>query len=581
MPRILQLIAFAGASAGAFLPFGKGGDLASRATQDRSRTYANPIDLPYRFQPDSSASWREAADPEIRLFNGTYWLFLSHSLGYFYSSDLTSWTFVSGSGYAVDKFAPTVINYNGTFYLHTSEQVPYVYSTTDLASGKWQTASAQLPWGHMDPAFFLDDDSTLYLYDGMSNNGPFYSAKLNKTTFVDIGDFVKTSSGRDPSNRGWEVPGDNNEKTSNAPWLEGTFMIKNNGRYYLEFSGPGTEFKGYANGLLTASSPMGPFTYETYSPFAHKPTGFIAGAGHGSTFAAKDGNYWHVGTMAISVRHMFERRLGLWPTSFTSDGKLQTDTYLGDYPHYYDGDRGLTGWMVLSRKKKATSSSSQGSNPSMAADEDVRTWWTAASGKSGEWFQLDLNGTKTIQALQVNLADQDASTVSQITASNGGYKYKIEASTDGQSWTTIVPESATGRDSVHNYHVLSSAVQGRYVKITNSFTPNNAKFSLYDLRVFGNDDIALPGQVKSGTATRNSKDGRQVSISWPAVSGADFYIVRLGIRSDMMNQNFQIYDGATTTTISTLNVGQSYVFTIDAVNEAGITKGTFSGSISA
>ncbi|KAF5541771.1 hypothetical protein FMEXI_7819 [Fusarium mexicanum] len=326
---------------------------------------------------------------------------------------------------------------------------------------------------------------------------------------------------------------------------------------------------------------MGPFTCETYSPFAHKPTGFISGAGHGSTFAAKDGNYWHVGTMAISVRHMFERRLGLWPTSFTSDGKLQTDTYLGDYPHYYDGDRGLTGWMVLSRKKKATSSSSQGSNSSMAADEDVRTWWTATSGKSGEWFQLDLNGTKTIQALQVNLADQDASTVSQITASSGGYKYKIEASTDGQSWTTIIPESATGRDSAHNYHVLPSAVQGRYVKITNSFTPNNAKFSLYDLRVFGNADIALPGQVKSGTATRNSKDGRQVSISWSAVSGADFYIVRLGIRSDMLNQNFQIYDGATTTTICTLNIGQSYVFTIDAVNESGITKGTFSGSISA
>ncbi|KAF9774918.1 hypothetical protein IL306_007028 [Fusarium sp. DS 682] len=563
MPRLLQLIAFAGASAGAFLPTGKGADLASRATQDRSCTYANPIDLPYRFQPDSSASWREAVDLEIRVFGGTYWLFLSHSLGYFYSSDLTSWTFVSGSGYPVDKFAPTVIGLNGTYYLHTSESVSYVYSTTDLASGKWQTASGKLPWGHMDPAFFLDDDSKLYLYDGMSNNGPFYAANLNNKTFEDIGDFVTTSNGRDPSNRGWEVPGNNNELTSNSPWLEGTFMTKKDGRYYLEFSGPGTEFKGYANGLLTASSPMGPFTYEPYSPFAHKPTGFIAGAGHGSTFAAKDGSYWHVGTMTISVRHMFERRLGL------------------DHPRYYDGDRGLTGWMVLSRKKNATASSSQGSDPSMAADEDVRTWWTAGSGKAGEWFQLDLNGTKTIQALQVNLADQDAPTVSQITASNGGYKYKIEASTDGQTWTTIVPESATGRDAPHAYHVLPSAVQGRYVKITNSVTPNNAKFSLFDLRVFGNANIALPGQVKSGTATRNSKDGRQVSISWPAVSDADFYVVRLGIRSDMMNQNFQIYDGATTASINTLNVGQSYVFTVDAVNEAGITKGTFSGQISA
>jgi beta-xylosidase len=64
-------------------------------------------------------------------------------------------------------------------------------------------------------------------------------------------------------------------------------MNKYNGKYYLQYASPGMEFKKYADGVNTSDSPAGPFKYETYSPFSDKPGGFIAGAGHSSTFKDK------------------------------------------------------------------------------------------------------------------------------------------------------------------------------------------------------------------------------------------------------------------------------------------------------
>jgi len=544
--------------------------------QDRLSTYANPIDLPYRFQAPYMpfkklrGPFREAADPTVVFFKGEYWLFASHSLGYWHSKTLGNWQFVKASGYAVEKFAPTALEMDGKLYLAVSEGVRKIWVSDDPASGKW-TVAADLPEGYQDPCLFLNNDGRLYMYDGLAPSGPLHVAELDRKTFLPVRK-ADIAQSRDKQHRGWEVPGDNNELVKNLSFVEGTWLTKHANRYYLEYSAPGTEFKTYANGLLTADSPMGPFTYQPYSPFAFKPTGFITGAGHGSTFQGPGGAWWHVGTMTISVRHNFERRLGLFPTRFTASGELVTDTYLGDYPHYYGGSRGLTGWMLLSRGKAATASSFvEGFAPDRAADEDVRTWWSAKTGDPSEWFQLDLGGRKTIQALQVNLADQDAITVG---ASDGGFRYEIETSANGRTWRAIVPSSATGRDAPHAYHVLARPEQARFVRIRNLGSPNGAKFSLYDLRVFGNAPIPLPSVVSGAAARRDPADLRHARLEWKGVKGADFYVVRLGTRPDLMTQNYQVYD-ETALDVRSLDAGASYVFTVDAVNERGIAKGRF------
>lgn len=53
--------------------------------------------------------------------------------------------------------------------------------------------------------------------------------------------------------------------------------------------------------------------------------------------------------MTISVRHMFERRLGLFPIRFLPDGQMVEDTFLADYPHRWQGNRNLAGCALRHR----------------------------------------------------------------------------------------------------------------------------------------------------------------------------------------------------------------------------------------
>ena len=548
------------------------------AGADRFATYANPVDLPYRYQapspfrplqPRPKESFREAADPTIVLFKGRYWLFASHSSGYWHSTDLLRWEFVQPTGYAVDKFAPTVVVINDKLYLATSEDTRHIWMTDDPMSGKWRVAADISP-GYQDPALFLDDDGRLYLYHGLASKGPLHAEELDPKTFQPIAK-VDIPQSRKPEERGWEVPGDRNEKFKGMTFVEGAWMTKRKGRYYLEYSAPGTEFKTYANGMLVSEKPLGPFVYQDYSPFAFKPTGFITGAGHGSTFEGKDGQWWHAGTMTISQRHIFERRLGLFPTSFSRSGEVIADTYLADYPRYIGGSRKLTGWMLLSRLKSVSASSTlDGYSAKDAVDEDVRSWWSAKTGGAGEWFQVDLGAPKRIEAVQINFADQDAKALG---VSADVYNYILELSLDGRTWKAAVDRSQNGVDAPHDYEVLPKPERARFVRLRNIHSPDGGKFSLSDLRVFGNGGGVKPAKVRRASLRRDGDDGRSAVINWAPAKGAEFYVVRLGVRPDLLNQNYQVYDGKTSITVASLNIGKGYCVTIDAVNENGITRG--------
>ena len=54
---------------------------------------SNPLNLSYRFQTDGVCR-REAADPVIILFKDQYYLFASHSSGYWHSSNLRDWDYI-------------------------------------------------------------------------------------------------------------------------------------------------------------------------------------------------------------------------------------------------------------------------------------------------------------------------------------------------------------------------------------------------------------------------------------------------------------------------------------------------------
>jgi len=532
---------------------------------ENPQTFCNPLNLDYRFMIDAVDA-REAADAVILLFQDDYYLFASRSGGYWTSPDLRNWTLIVPTGIDIETYAPAVLAMRDSlFYIPSNNG--QIYKTGDPKSGVWQRGPNINNYG--DPDFFLDDDDRLYMFYGLSNTAPIRGVELDPRTFREIGSPVDLIFAQ-ASIHGWERRGDDN-LLDEQPWIEGAWMVKENNRYYLHYAGPGTEFKTYADGIYVADSPLGPYQYATYSPFSFKPTGFICGAGHGSTFMDKHGQYWHIGTMSISVKHMFERRLGLSPVAYDADGHIRCNTTWGDYPQYLPGtrddliDNSFAGMMLLSHKKYVQASSSvEGHGAGNAVDEDARTYWSAQTGDPDEWLMIDLGKACTVEAVQVNFAEHRTNPDLVRGRDKMLYQqYTIEKSMDGMHWEMLIDKSGNLRDVPHDYVELAHPATARYIKMTNVFTPGGGNFAIRGLRIFGNSEHAVFIPVPDFTVDRDPGDGRDAVIRWAPVENADGYLICYGIAPDKLYNHYMVYD-ADHVSIHSLNHGVEYFFEVTA-----------------
>jgi Beta-xylosidase len=539
------------------------------------RTYCNPMNLDYRFclwMP----SRREAADPTMVVFKNEYYLFASKTGGYWHSKDMKSWDLVKTNDLPLEDYAPTAVVINNEVYFMASGSNIKIFKTSDPQSGRWEVVNDKFPIGLTDPCLFLDDNQRLYLYYGCSNKEPLYAVELDlKNKLNPIGKPIPTIYGN-KEEYGWDNAGDYNENPAPTPWVEGCWMNKHNGRYYLQYATPGTQFKSYVDVVYVANAPLGPFTLQKSNPFSYKPEGFIAGAGHSSTFADVLGNYWHVATMTISRIDWFERRLGLFPAGFDKDATMYANTAYGDYPHFYPKGKVtsvnnlFTGWMLLSYGKPVEVSSAIDSFPAkQAVDENVRTFWSAKTGDKGEWLCVDLMKQCDIRALQVNFTEHQAKLLGR--SDYGGYQYLVEYSNNRINWHTLLDKTKSSSDLPHDYTELQKPITARYIKLTCYRIPSGT-FAISGFRVFGHSKDALPARVKNFTAVRNSADAKSVSLCWKKIPGATGYNIRYGVAKNKLYLNYMVY-ADTSFTIRSLNRNNAYFFTVDTFNERGITKG--------
>lgn len=552
-----------------YSPFSK-----SQTNGKNRQIIANPLNLNYRFQFDDPTR-REAADPVIEYFKGKYYLFASKSGGYWSSPDLSEWTYIPCKTIkTIEGYAPTVLVHNDALY-YLGSGAPTVFRTTNPDEDNWVDAGSRFSHGMTDPAFYKDDDGKVYLYWGCSDVDPIMGVQVDPDNgFKEMGEAVVLIR-HNGDKYGWEVPGINNEETRTG-WNEGPCIIKYKGKYYLQYAAPGTQYRIYGDGLYISDNPLGPYTYVESSPFSFKPGGFIGGAGHGHTFRDKYGNYWHVATMTISVRHIFERRIGLFPAYMSSDDELHSHTVLSDYPFYIPdkkidmekNDCSLS-WNILSYGKTITASSSlTGYEPTKANDEKIETWWAAASGKPGEWLQTDLGKPMTVNAVQINFADHNFTMKAPETYP---YQYIIECSNDGDDWKTIVDRTSNNKDMSHELIVLDNQQETRYIRIKNTKdVPGN--FSLYDLRIFGNGHGKLPERVPDIRIERDTGDRRIIRLNWDKTSDTNGYILRWGVKKDQLKNAAMIYSGNFFEG-RFFNRDSEYYFSIDSFNENGINKG--------
>jgi xylan 1,4-beta-xylosidase len=560
----------------------------------QQKTYCNPINIDYGYTPIPNFSdWgrhRATADPVIVTYKGDYYLFSTNQWGYWYSSDMLNWKFVSrkflrpwNKAYdelcapAVGIIGDTMIVFGSTYTRNFS-----IWMSTNPKENEWKPLVDSFDIGGWDPSFFTDDDGRLYMYNGSSNKFPMYGIELNRKTLQPIG-ARKEMYLLEPWRFGWQRFGEHMDNTFLDPFIEGSHMTKHNGKYYLQYGAPGTEFSGYADGLLVGNGPLDFFEAQS-DPLSIKLGGFVRGAGHGATFQDKFHQYWHVSTTVVSVKNTFERRLGIWPTGFDKDGNMFCNTTFGDYPHYIPSDKidgsdygkdgkspYFTGWMLLNYNKPVQVSSTLGNYvANHAVDELIKTYWSAATGNKGEWIQTDLGTVSTVHAVQINYADQDVEQNRLGKWNDQYHQYKMYYSVDGKKWTVLVDKSTNKTDIPHEYVELEKPVQARYIKVENIQMPTG-KFAVSGLRVFGNGNGAKPEAVKGFIVLRTEKDKRSAFIKWKPVDNAFAYNIYYGTHPDKLYTSIMVHAN-NEYWMKAMDALKTYYYSIEAVNENGVSE---------
>ncbi|WP_338533648.1 family 43 glycosylhydrolase [Paenibacillus peoriae] len=583
----------------------------------------NPINMEYKYQFIEAHGKltvnREAADPSMIYFDGKYFMFPSMTAGFLVSNNLSDWVFHPLKDVPIYDYAPDVRIIGEYLYFSASKSSENCsfYRTKDPICGSFEEIEGTFPF--WDPNLFRDDDGRVYFYWGCSNDKPIYGVELNPEDMRPLTDPIELIF-TNLSVNGYERNGENHippltpeeieeiiqtytnnnpnltdemlkmmrDAIGNEPFIEGAWMDKHGGKYYLQYAIPGTQYNVYSDGVYVSDNPLGPFSLAKNNPYSYKPGGFIPGAGHGSTMEDRYGSYWHASTMRISINHQFERRLGLWPAGFDQEGELFCNQRYGDWPLNIEQAAmdpwSNPDWMLLSHGKPAISSSYvEGKEATRATDENVRTWWRAASSGPGEWIEVDLLHNCDVFAIQVNFADDalnvlppkgaefqgDAPIYRYIDQGQHFTRWLLEGSVDGIEYFVIEDKSNANTDLSHDLIVRENGVKARYIRCAVNELPYNQVACISGLRVFGIGEGKLPSKV-TGVQTHLVSD-LDLVVTWSQGDEVG-YNVLWGYAPNKMYHSYMVM-GSNKVTIGALIKEQSLYVRVDSFNEIGITEG--------
>mgnify|MGYP004460647373 FL=1 len=591
----------------------------------KKQYFCNPLNMDYRYQfiqdmrSGEDKISREAADPSMILFQGKYYIFASMTLSVWVSEDMVHWeSHRLPESLPLYDYAPDVRVVGDYVYFSASRRgtICDFYRTKDILNGPFERIPGTFDF--WDPNLFLDDDRKLYFYWGCNNVTPIWGVELDPETMVPKTERKELIYGQ-PEKIGYERVGENHSKMplseeeaiekfkeflkaqgkdtdhlteeqigfakimfSQRPFIEGAWMTKHNGTYYLQYAGPGTEYNVYGDGVYESDSPLGPFRRAKNNPYSYKPGGFLRGAGHGSTMEDRYGNWWHTATMQISKNHDMERRVGIWRAGFDKDGVLFCNQQFGDWPmavkQAKEDPWAKPEWYLLSYQKAMTASSCEdGREPSFAADENIQTWWRAAGNQPGEWISMDLGEVKDVRAVQINFADDKIDVAlpgerqgeRYIDPSQHKTRWLLEASADGTNYFVLEDKSDAETNLPHDFVVKEEGVQIRYLKLTVFEVPYNQNPCISGLRVFGLGNGEKPSAPQYQAERIGTMDMR---ITIEPQTDAVGYNVLWGFAPHKLYHSCMTFTPEQN--IGALVEGETVYVRVDAFNENGITEGT-------
>ena len=538
------------------------------------QTYCNPLNLNYQ-SSSVIPSRQDIDDPTIVLYKDNYYLFASNAGGYWYSGDLLSWKFVSAPDLPLENSAPTAAVIGDWLYFFTSFSGT-MFRSKNPESGKWEVFGNSLLLSQInDFTIFADTNGKVFCYYGCTNNDGVMTRELDANNQLEPLGVPIVCKKINPLKKSLKKTRSNSDRTDSYS-VKGSWMNKYNGKYYYQCAELNRDFNNYNDVVYVSDTPTGPFTYAANNPFSSRPGGFLCGAGNGSTFADKYGNWWHIATIKTTENQESKSIFGLFPAGFDKDGNLFTKTDFGDYPIIMPNHKNANldkldpGWTLLSDNLTAQASSTLFTSPITSAfDENIGTYWSAQTGKKGEWLIADLGSVCRINACQLFFPENKT----QITKSDSTHarRYLIEYSIDKKNWKKLIDKTSNTECLTNPYEELKIPVLAQYLKITNYRVPDDT-FAISELRIFGSGTNRKPRKINEFRVIRDYRDPQVVKMSWKKQANVTGYNIRYGIDKDKLYHSLQVYK-KTRLTIHCPDKNKTYWFEIDAFNENGVAPG--------
>lgn len=474
-------------------------------TANAQRTYCNPLPMPIGQGGNASG------DVTVIEEGGKYYMYCTGG-GAWVSDDMVNWDFHAVAGVPV---APDIVKYNGKFYLSGNNDNLFV---ADSPLGPFRdlgpfnnTGPVENGWnGGFDTKIFIDDDNQPYLFWPGRGISGIYGVKLDPQNLTRFMDKPTHLFGFNPMHA-WERYGEMNEYPGVA-WIEGPWIIKRNGIYYLEYSASGTQWKTYAEGYYTATSPLGPYSYAPNNPLLRKTEGLVTGTAHGSIVKGPDGGLWQFYTIVLS-NPPGGRRIGMDRVCFDDEGLMSvtvTDTPQ-PVPSAKTEKNTKTIVPVTINKMKAmnalstVSSEQPGFPAAYAVDNYSGTVWQPAPDDQRPSITIELSPATrfdvvqffTVSSMRILFNGQRRG-FGMRNASLPIYKYMLEVSNDGKTFEKVLDKTSNdkAKDTVYDEFEPTNC---RFVRLTVTEWPQGSQLGIIDFTVFGYPEGTEPAAVATPT----------------------------------------------------------------------------------
>jgi hypothetical protein len=286
-----------------------------------------------------------------------------------------------------------------------------------------------------------------------------------------------------PDTYEWERLGTNNQNP-HLGWMEGAWMLKHGGKYYLTYSAGGTQYPTYAMGCYVGDSPLGPFVPQKRNPIFRTTAGLVTGTAHGAIVRGPRDQLWTFYTVFAGVVHGFERRLGLDLAEIDANGELHVPRATST-PQALPGDNASTAaWLPLNQLEPTFgSSNAPNTTGRFAVDNNLLTTWLPAPNDAESTLTTTFSGRATIHAARIIWRDVGLDTPAGVRP--GPFRYRIEAETSPGVWTTIIDRTKSEEDLLIDYRECAptSALRARLIIVGHppGIEPAVTEFTLFGI----------------------------------------------------------------------------------------------------